>query len=82
MIDVELPWLKSQSLRRREGRGKETKLSVSMLKWDDFAYNTLLMGPLLMVVCDRGTVPKCCSAVCITDPSLEAASSCRLQLKP
>lgn len=28
------------------------KLFVSVLKQDDFAYNILLMGPLLMAVCD------------------------------
>lgn len=81
-VEVTLALLKSQSLRRREKRGQRNEaIYQSVLKLDDFAYDTLLMGPLLMAVRDRGTALKRSSAVRITDLSLEAASFCSLNLK-
>ena len=81
-VEVTLALLKSQSLRRREKRGQRNEaIYQSVLKSDDFAYDTLLMGPLLMAVRDRGTALKRSSAVRITDLSLEAASFCSLNLK-
>lgn len=81
-VKVKLALLKSQSLRRSKESGQRSEaIYQSMLKLDDFACNTLLMGPLLMVVRDRGTALKRSSAVRITDLSLEAASFCSLNLK-